>query len=586
MTTSSEASELIQYSCERCKTRFVLPPSSRRLGIAGTLHAFSMGVGRSLKKHQGLGDGIGDARRELLAKMDDDAYQAFVLSFRFCHECRQFVCNDCWSKSRGTCLTCAARASGSPARAMPIVAAGAAAGVAVPKVPRPIVTSAPQRRGRTRRDFGLIAATLAIVLISIEGGVLLLNATTGPTDISAGQTNGQTPAPGSSAARQWVVTPPPDASGSVTPGSNGPTTSDNPTASLAPGATTPPATPPPPRQPPRPTPKPGELIIYASGGSMFYGGPVPTITASYAGFTGSDNENSLTTKPTCTTVATSSSPVGNNYTSSCTGAVDHKYVISYFNGLVGVNPASLTVRASDGTMTYGGTVPTITAQYTGFVNSDTSASLTTLPTCSTTATSSSPVIGTYSSSCTGATASNYTISEVAGTVTVNQAQMTITASSHSIIYGAAAPSVTPSFSPNVDPGGVTCETNYSPGPGTGDAGGSYTTSCTAGAGSNPNYAYTNHGGTVTVAARHLQVTANNPTPIVVGDLPPAYDFTITSGSFYPGDDWIPGHEPTCTSDYVQGNDAGPYTIICSGGDPGSNYWVGYSDGTLTVNPAP
>jgi hypothetical protein len=68
-------------------------------------------------------------------------------------------------------------------------------------------------------------------------------------------------------------------------------------------------------------------------------------------------------------------------------------------------------------MTYGGTVPTITASYSGFANGDTSASLTTQPTCSTTATSTSPV-GSYPSSCKGAVDTNYAISYVNGTVTV------------------------------------------------------------------------------------------------------------------------------------------------------------------------
>ena len=44
-----------------------------------------------------------------------------------------------------------------------------------------------------------------------------------------------------------------------------------------------------------------------------------------------------------------------------------------------VNPASLTVTASDGSMTYGGTPPAITASYIGFVNGDSSSSLTTAP---------------------------------------------------------------------------------------------------------------------------------------------------------------------------------------------------------------
>ena len=59
-------------------------------------------------------------------------------------------------------------------------------------------------------------------------------------------------------------------------------------------------------------------------------------------------------------------------------------------------------------MTYGGSTPTITASYSGFVNGDTAASLTTPPTCSTAATSASPV-GSYPSSCSGAVDPNYTL---------------------------------------------------------------------------------------------------------------------------------------------------------------------------------
>ncbi len=103
------------------------------------------------------------------------------------------------------------------------------------------------------------------------------------------------------------------------------------------------------------------------------------------------------TAPTCSTTATSSSPVG-SYPSSCSGAVDPNYTISYVPGEVVVGSATLVVTASSGSMTYGGSVPAITPSYSGFVNGDSASSLTTRPTCSTTATSSSPV-GSYPTSC-------------------------------------------------------------------------------------------------------------------------------------------------------------------------------------------
>ena len=108
------------------------------------------------------------------------------------------------------------------------------------------------------------------------------------------------------------------------------------------------------------------------------------------------------------------------YPSSCSGAVDSNYTITYVNGSVQVNTAPLSIAASSDSMTYGGTAPTITPLYSGFVNGDTAASLTTAPTCSTTATSSSPV-GSYPTSCSGAVDSNYTITYAPGAVVVGSA---------------------------------------------------------------------------------------------------------------------------------------------------------------------
>ena len=68
------------------------------------------------------------------------------------------------------------------------------------------------------------------------------------------------------------------------------------------------------------------------------------------------------------------------------------YSISYAGVSDGfaVNPAPLSIAASSVPLTYGGPVPAISPTYSGFVNSDTAASLSTAPACSTSATSSSP----------------------------------------------------------------------------------------------------------------------------------------------------------------------------------------------------
>ncbi len=126
---------------------------------------------------------------------------------------------------------------------------------------------------------------------------------------------------------------------------------------------------------------------------MTYGGTVPTITPSYSGFVNGDSASSLTTPPSCSTTATPTSSVG-AYPISCSGAADPNYSISYTDGNVVVGAAPLVVTASSTTTTYGTQAGAITPSYSGFLNGDTAASLTTQPACSTTATVSSPV-GTY-----------------------------------------------------------------------------------------------------------------------------------------------------------------------------------------------
>ena len=495
MTIPTEAPEQFEYSCERCKTRFVLPPSSRKLSLRGSLRAVVMGAGRAVKMHEGPGAGFDAVRREILAKKNDDAYQAFVQSFRFCHECRQFVCSDCWSKARGTCLTCAARATTSSARTGPVVTAAAAA----PEIPRPTIQAAPRRRGRSGRYFGLVATMLAIVLLSIEGGVLLLNATGGPSDLSGGQTQGPASATDSSAPGLSGGTPEPNPSGGVTPGSSiDPSATGGPTDTLAPGATPGPgATRRPGRtpRPPTPSPAPGEVIVTASSYVVTYGDAAPSVTVeSY------NPPIAPAVTATCTTTYAAGHGVSSSDTTSCSGASTPGYYFTYFTG----------------------------------------------------------------------------------TVTVDPAQITVTATSRSITYGDPQPAITVlSYSPSVSPATpATCSTPYAQGA---DAG-IYPTTCSNAA--DPNYTFSYVGGSVSVARLSIQVTCQaSPNPITAGDPVPTYSFSQT-GSFYTGDGWA--SDPTCTSTYAP-TDVGAQTPSVTFASFGaltapSNYTVTHSDGMLTVNP--
>jgi hypothetical protein len=167
------------------------------------------------------------------------------------------------------------------------------------------------------------------------------------------------------------------------------------------------------------TVNPVGLTITADNQSKGYGAVLPGLTVSYSGFVNGDTAASLTAAPTVATTGTASSPVG-NYPITASGAVDGNYTIGYVAGTLAVNPVGLTITAKDQSKAYGAALPGLMVSYSGFVNGDTAASLTVAPTVTTTGTASSPA-GSYPITASGAVDANYTISYVAGTLTITQA---------------------------------------------------------------------------------------------------------------------------------------------------------------------
>jgi uncharacterized repeat protein (TIGR02543 family) len=89
-----------------------------------------------------------------------------------------------------------------------------------------------------------------------------------------------------------------------------------------------------------------------------------------------------------------------------------------------VTPATLTVTASSPTVSYGATKPSITASYTGLRKGDASSVVTGLS-CDTVYTTTSPAGSLPATSCSGGTASNYTIVYVSGAVIINKIAPTL-----------------------------------------------------------------------------------------------------------------------------------------------------------------
>ncbi len=324
------------------------------------------------------------------------------------------------------------------------------------------------------------------------------------------------------------------------------------------------------------------LSVTASSDTMTYGGSVPTITASFSGFVNGDTSASLTTQPTCSTAATSASPVG-SYDSSCSGAADPNYSIAYTDGNVVVGAAPLVITASSAATTYGTAAAAITPSYSGFLNGDTAASLTTQPTCTTTATVTSPV-GSYGSSCSGASDTNYAISYVGGTVTVAPAPLTVTASSGSMTYGGSVPSVSPIVSglqngegASVLGGALECSTTATS---TGSVG-TYGSSCSGAV--DANYAITYVSGTVDVTPAPLTITASSGSMTYGGTVP---TITPTIGGLQNGEDAsVLGAGFTCGTVAAPTSPVGSYDSSCSGAVD-ANYTISYIDGSVTVTPAP
>ncbi|MGZ3879238.1 MAG: MBG domain-containing protein, partial [Mucilaginibacter sp.] len=186
------------------------------------------------------------------------------------------------------------------------------------------------------------------------------------------------------------------------------------------------------------------ITITANNQSKTYGSANPTLTVAYSGFVNGETQAVINTLPTISTTAVTGSNVG-TYPITATGANDNNYTFTYIAGTLTVNQAVLAVTANNQSKTYGSANPTLTVSYSGFVNGDTQAAINTLPTVTTTAVTGSNA-GTYPITASAASDNNYTFTYTPGTLTINQAVLTVTAANQSKTYGAANPTLTVSYS--------------------------------------------------------------------------------------------------------------------------------------------
>ena len=274
--------------------------------------------------------------------------------------------------------------------------------------------------------------------------------------------------------------------------------------------------------------------------------------------------------------------------SSARGSGLGNYTISYVNGTLTVNPATLTVSANNTNRIYGAVNPTFTASFTGFVNGDTMAVLGGSPSLTTTATTNSAV-GTYTiTAALGTlTATNYSFGFTNGLLTVNSATLTITANNTNKVYGQSLSFAGNEFAASglLNSDTVTNVTLASTGATNVAAVGSYTITAAAAQGTGlGNYAISYVSGTLTVNPATLTVSANN-TNRIYGAVNPA--FTASYTGFVNGDTVaVVSGSPSLTTTATTNSVVGTYTITAGLGTlTATNYSFGFTNGTLTVNTA-
>ncbi len=335
---------------------------------------------------------------------------------------------------------------------------------------------------------------------------------------------------------------------------------------------------------------PAPLGVTADNQSRLYGATNPVFTASYSGFVNNDTSGVLVGNPFVSTTATTNSPV-NTYAIVITqnGLAATNYTFNFTNGVLTVNPAPLGVTANSTSRVYGATNPVFTASYSGFVNNESSGVLSGNPSLTTTAVSNSPV-GPYPITAAAGTLSdtNYAFSFTNGTLNITQAALLVTASNQTRLYGVTNPVLTYSISGFLGTDTVSVVSGL---PGLNTAAttntntGTYPITITNVNLAALNYAFNFANGVLTINPAPLGVTADNQSRLY-GTTNPV--FTASYSGFVNNDtSGVLVGNPFVSTTATTNSPVNTYAIaIAQNGLAATNYTFNFTNGVLTVNPAP
>ena len=314
--------------------------------------------------------------------------------------------------------------------------------------------------------------------------------------------------------------------------------------------------------------RPRAATVKADDKTVVYG-DAATLTATFVGLLEGD-----TAEPTLTCDENvSGTPVGEYEIS--VSAAHANYVFTFESGTLTVTPREITLRVSDGTVTYGDEFDAAKQNYeivSGEIFGSDELNV---------AYSSSYKAGggagetfEISAVCNN---NNYSATVQNGTLTVVKRAISVKATAKTVVYGDAAPEtydfdVLSGSVYGTDDLGLTfaAKTYY-----TGASVGAYDVTGTA---TNDNYFVTVEKGTLTVTARKITVKAADKTA-EYGSAAPSLSYSLVSGSVYGSDNL--GF--TAKTSYIAGDKAGEYQVLVEFSED-VNYDVTTQGGTLTVTP--
>ena len=167
--------------------------------------------------------------------------------------------------------------------------------------------------------------------------------------------------------------------------------------------------------------------ISASGSTTFtYSGlPQGPASSTLVGSAGAVTYSYVGVAPTSYSASATKPTNAGSYSVTATVATDTNYLSATSAPYTfTISKSALEITASSPTVIYGAAKPSINAIYAGLVNGEATTVVTGLS-CDTGYTTTSPAGSLPATSCSGGTASNYTISYVAGSITINPKALTI-----------------------------------------------------------------------------------------------------------------------------------------------------------------